>query len=47
MELIKLIEPSLPRVSIGLVNQLLRILGRSGKIETMMKVPRISLVFDR
>ncbi|KAM1215146.1 hypothetical protein ACFX2I_011584 [Malus domestica] len=35
MELIKLIEPSL--VSTGVVNQPLHILGRSGKIETMMK----------
>lgn len=40
MDLVKLIEPSLPKVSVGLVNQLLHVLGRSGKIETMMKVPR-------
>lgn len=34
-----MIEPSFPRLSVGLKNQLLQIMGRSGKIEAMMKVP--------
>ncbi|OMO71314.1 putative pentatricopeptide repeat-containing protein [Corchorus olitorius] len=38
MDLIKLMEPSFPLVSIGLVNQLLKLVGKSGKIESMMKV---------
>ncbi|RVW16467.1 Pentatricopeptide repeat-containing protein [Vitis vinifera] len=36
--LIKLMEPSISVVSIGLLNQLLHFLGKSGKIETMMKL---------
>ena len=38
IDLIKLMEPSLPVVSRGVINQLLHFLGRSGKVETMMKV---------
>ncbi|KAH7557229.1 hypothetical protein JRO89_XS11G0079600 [Xanthoceras sorbifolium] len=37
-DLIKLMEPSFPVVSIGLINQLLRLLGKSGKIESMVKL---------
>ncbi|KAJ6921846.1 hypothetical protein NC652_015709 [Populus alba x Populus x berolinensis] len=37
IELIKLMEPSFSVVSIGLLNQLLHLLGKSGKIESMMK----------
>ncbi|EXC04358.1 hypothetical protein L484_015985 [Morus notabilis] len=38
IDLIKLMEPSLPVVSIAVINQLLHFLGRSGKVETMMKL---------
>ncbi|KAJ0044038.1 hypothetical protein Pint_17867 [Pistacia integerrima] len=38
IDLIKLMEPSLPVASIGLMNQLLHLLGKSGKIESMMKL---------
>lgn len=31
-------EPWFPLVSIGLLNQLLHLLGKSGKVESMMKV---------
>lgn len=41
MDLIKLMEPSFGVVSIGLVNQLLRFLGKSGKVEIMIKVLEI------
>ncbi|KAK0582912.1 hypothetical protein LWI29_031031 [Acer saccharum] len=37
-ELIKLMEPSFPVASIGLINQLLQLLGKSGKNESMMKL---------
>ncbi|XP_039057117.1 pentatricopeptide repeat-containing protein At2g41720-like [Hibiscus syriacus] len=37
LDLIKLMEPWFPSVSIGLLHQLLHLLGRSGKIESMMK----------
>lgn len=39
MDLIKFMEPSFAVVSAGLVNQLLYFLGKSGKTETMLKVP--------
>ncbi|GKV27597.1 hypothetical protein SLEP1_g36756 [Rubroshorea leprosula] len=38
VDLIKLMEPSFPVVSTGLMNQLLHLLGKSGKIESMMKL---------
>ncbi|XP_002529506.3 pentatricopeptide repeat-containing protein At2g41720 isoform X1 [Ricinus communis] len=38
LNLMKLMEPSFSVVSIGLLNQLLHVLGRSGKIESMMKL---------
>ncbi|KAB2033081.1 hypothetical protein ES319_D05G423800v1 [Gossypium barbadense] len=38
IDLIKLMEPWFPLVSIGLLNQLLNLLGKSGKIESMMKL---------
>ncbi|KAF9679630.1 hypothetical protein SADUNF_Sadunf06G0034700 [Salix dunnii] len=38
IELMKLMEPSFSVVSIGLLNQLLHLLGKSGKIESMMKL---------
>lgn len=38
IDLIKLMEPSLPVVSTGIINQLLHFLGRSGKVEIMMKL---------
>ncbi|KAA3457122.1 pentatricopeptide repeat-containing protein isoform X1 [Gossypium australe] len=38
IDLIKLMEPWFPLVSIGLLNQLLHLLGKSGKIESMMKL---------
>lgn len=38
IDLIKLMEPSFGVVSIGLMNQLLHFLGKSGKVEIMMKV---------
>ncbi|KAG5242651.1 pentatricopeptide repeat-containing family protein [Salix suchowensis] len=38
IELVKLMEPSFSVVSIGLLNQLLHLLGKSGKIESMMKL---------
>ncbi|KAE8692542.1 Detected protein of unknown function [Hibiscus syriacus] len=38
LDLIKLMEPWFPSVSIGLLHQLLHLLGRSGKIESMMKL---------
>ena len=33
-----MIEPSFPKLSVGLMNQLLQIVGRSGKTDAMMKV---------
>lgn len=42
VDMIKHIEPSLPVISSGCLNQLLHSLGRSGKIETMLKVTQIS-----
>ncbi|GMP61745.1 hypothetical protein CsSME_00024089 [Camellia sinensis var. sinensis] len=38
MDLIKMMEPSFPVISVGLLNQLLHFIGKSGKIETMMKL---------
>ncbi|GFY96208.1 tetratricopeptide repeat (TPR)-like superfamily protein [Actinidia rufa] len=38
VNLIKMMEPSLPVISVGLLNQLLHFIGKSGKIETMMKL---------
>ncbi|KAI3869685.1 hypothetical protein MKX03_011882 [Papaver bracteatum] len=38
MSLIEMMEPSFSRVSIGLLNQLLYFIGKSGKVETMMKL---------
>ncbi|KAK8563342.1 hypothetical protein V6N12_035490 [Hibiscus sabdariffa] len=38
VDLIKLMEPWFPSVSIGLLHQLLHLLGKCGKIESMMKV---------
>ncbi|KAJ4837305.1 hypothetical protein Tsubulata_035841 [Turnera subulata] len=38
IDLIRLMEPSFSSVSIGLLNQVLRDLGKSGKIEYMIKV---------
>lgn len=38
IELIKMMEPSFHVVSVGLLNQILHFLGKSGKTETMMKV---------
>ncbi|KAL7225285.1 hypothetical protein ACSBR1_020631 [Camellia fascicularis] len=38
MYLIKMMEPSFPVISVGLLNQLLHFIGKSGKIETMMKL---------
>ncbi|KAF5946370.1 hypothetical protein HYC85_016598 [Camellia sinensis] len=38
MDLIKMMEPSFPAISVGLLNQLLHFIGKSGKIETMMKL---------
>ncbi|XP_047341957.1 pentatricopeptide repeat-containing protein At2g41720 [Impatiens glandulifera] len=38
LDLIKMIEPSLPNMSVGLLNHLLLFIGKSGKIETMMKL---------
>ncbi|OVA04024.1 Pentatricopeptide repeat [Macleaya cordata] len=38
MDLIEMMEPSFSIVSIGLLNQLLYFLGKSGKVETMMKL---------
>ena len=37
-DVIKLIEPSYAVASVGLLNHLLHFLGKSGKIEMMMKV---------
>lgn len=38
MGVIEMISPSFSIVSVGLLNQLLYFLGKSGKVETMMKV---------
>ncbi|KAL5539473.1 hypothetical protein UlMin_042961 [Ulmus minor] len=38
IHLIKLMEPSFPVVSVSLINQLLHFLGKSGKVDTMMKL---------
>ncbi|KAG4204180.1 hypothetical protein ERO13_A04G032500v2 [Gossypium hirsutum] len=38
IDLIELMEPWFPLVSIGLLNQLLHLLGKSGKTESMMKL---------
>ncbi|KAI3988551.1 hypothetical protein MKX01_026365, partial [Papaver californicum] len=38
MSFIEMMEPSFSRVSIGLLNQLLYFIGKSGKVETMLKV---------
>ncbi|KAK6941818.1 Pentatricopeptide repeat [Dillenia turbinata] len=37
-DLINMMEPSFPAISVGLLNQLLHFLGRSGKTDTMMKL---------
>lgn len=37
-EVIKIMETSLPRISVGTVNHLLHSFGKVGKIDTMMKV---------
>lgn len=41
VDMIKYIEPSLPVISSGCLNQFLHSLGKSGKIETMLKVSQI------
>lgn len=38
IDLIKVMEPSFHKISTGLMNHLLRFLGKSGRMETMMKV---------
>ena len=38
MGLIEMMKPSFTRVSVGLLNHLIHFLGKSGKIETMIKV---------
>ncbi|KAJ8437045.1 hypothetical protein Cgig2_025892 [Carnegiea gigantea] len=38
IDLTKVMEPSLHKISTGLMNHLLRFLGKSGRMETMMKV---------
>lgn len=37
-EIISMMEASLPGISVGILNQLLQCIGKSGKIETMIKV---------
>ncbi|KAF7147532.1 hypothetical protein RHSIM_Rhsim03G0026900 [Rhododendron simsii] len=37
-KLIKMMEPSFPVISVGVLNQLLLFIGKSGKIETMMMI---------
>lgn len=37
-DLIQMMEPYLPSLSIGLTNQMLHLFGKSGKVEAMMKV---------
>lgn len=39
-DLIQMMEPYLPSLSIGLTNQMLHLFGKSGKVEAMMKVQR-------
>ncbi|KAG5555735.1 hypothetical protein RHGRI_006395 [Rhododendron griersonianum] len=37
-KLVKMMEPSFPVISVGVLNQLLLFIGKSGKIETMMMI---------